>query len=57
MMRALLSVRQVSELLGLSVSSVWRHVARGHLPQPVRIGGSTRWRRADIEALLGQEAA
>ncbi|QJD16574.1 helix-turn-helix transcriptional regulator [Paracoccus sanguinis] len=47
----LLTARDVSALLNIGVSSVWRKVKEGNLPQPVKIGGSTRWRRADIEAL------
>jgi len=47
----LLTARDVSALLNIGVSSVWRKVKDGKLPQPIRIGGSTRWRRADIEAL------
>ena len=47
----LLTVRDVSAQLNIAVSSVWRKVKSGDLPQPIKIGGSTRWRRADIEAL------
>lgn len=54
---ALLSVREVAATLGFGVSTVWRQVRKGNLPTPIRIGGSTRWRRADIEALLKPEAA
>jgi len=55
--RQLLSVGDVAEMLGLGISTIWRQVRRGTLPQPVRIGGSTRWRRADIEALFRDKAA
>ena len=51
-MSKLLTVQDVAELLSIGVSSVWRKARSGDLPQPVKIGGSTRWRRADIEALF-----
>lgn len=53
----LLSVGEVAGMLGLGISTIWRQVRQGNLPRPVRIGGSTRWRRADIETLIGREAA
>lgn len=55
--RQLLTVKQVAETLSCGVSTVWRLVRSGDLPQPIKIGGSTRWRRADIEALTAREAA
>lgn len=48
----LLTVRDVAAMLNLGVSTVWRQVRKEQLPRPVRVGGSTRWRRADIEALF-----
>ncbi len=53
----LLSVRQVATILGLGVSTVWRGVAKGTFPEPIKICGSTRWRRSDIDALIAAEAA
>ena len=37
-------------------STVWRWVKQGLLPEPVRIGGATRWLRADIEAAFNKAA-
>lgn len=53
----LLTVRQVAALLNIGTSSVWRHVRNGTLPKPVRIVGTTRWRRADLLALVDGLAA
>lgn len=50
-------VREVAEILGLGVSTVWRKTRARELPQPIRIGGATRWRRADIEDLLSDKDA
>lgn len=55
--KQLLSVKEVAEILGLGVSTVWRQVKQGSIPKPIHIGGSTRWRIADIEAVYTTEAA
>ncbi len=39
-------------LLGLGERTVWKLSAAGQLPKPVRMGRTTRWRRADLEAFL-----
>lgn len=46
----LLRVDEVAQLLGLSERSVWRMQSAGRLPSGVRLAGSIRWRRAEIEA-------
>ncbi len=46
----LVDIQQLAVLLGRSVASLERDQAAGRLPAPVRIGGSKKWRRADIEA-------
>lgn len=50
--RRLGDVREVADLLRCHVATVWRRVAAGTLPQPIRIGGSTLWDLAEIEALI-----
>jgi predicted DNA-binding transcriptional regulator AlpA len=49
---ALLSDQGVAALLDMSRASVWRRVKDQTLPQPIRIGGLTRWSRAEIEAVI-----
>lgn len=44
----LLKAEQVAELLSVHVRSVWRQASVGELPSPIRIGGATRWRLAEI---------
>ncbi|MCR5257060.1 MAG: helix-turn-helix domain-containing protein [Desulfovibrio sp.] len=47
----LMDIKEVSALLGISVSSIQRLVRAQSFPQPVRMLGSlVRWRRADILA-------
>jgi predicted DNA-binding transcriptional regulator AlpA len=48
----LVSDKQAAALLDVSRSTFRRHVAAGLLPPPVRLGGATRWRWADIEAAI-----
>lgn len=40
----LIPVEQLAEMLNLSTRTVWRMLAAGRIPEPVRIGGSVRWR-------------
>ncbi len=44
----LLNAREAARLAGISEPSWWRHHAAGLVPDAVKIGRSTRWRRADI---------
>lgn len=48
----LLSVDEVAEMLGVSDRSVWRMVSAGEIPKPVKIGGLTKWRRSDLQAMI-----
>jgi len=49
---ALLSVKQVAVRLNVSKRTVWRLVSSGELIQPIKIGGSTRWRQAEVDAWI-----
>ncbi|WP_120636053.1 helix-turn-helix domain-containing protein [Ruegeria sp. EL01] len=40
---------QVAEILGIGVSTVWRHAKQGKLPRSTKIGGSRRWAKADLQ--------
>jgi predicted DNA-binding transcriptional regulator AlpA len=55
--KKLLNVKEVSDLVGLGVSTIWNQVKKGNFPEPIRIGGSTRWRRADLEDLFANTTA
>jgi len=46
---ALLTIKQVAELLGCSQRHVRRLADRGEMPPPVRLGALVRWDRAGIE--------
>lgn len=52
---ALLKLRQVSLMTGLSRSSVYALLKRGKFPEPVRLGKRcTRWRLPSIEGWINQ---
>jgi len=44
----LLSANDLAKLLGLSLRSIRNLDSAGKLPRPLRVGGSVRWRRAEI---------
>ena len=44
----LISVEEVSDLLGISVRSVWRLHSSHQIPEPVRLAGSVRWRLSEV---------
>ena len=51
----LLRVEQVAERLSVARRTVWRWLAQGRLPPPLRLSpGCVRWRAADIEAHLAR---
>ena len=53
----LLSDREAAAVLGCARSSVWRWVNAGILPKPLKIGGMSRWRQSDIEAVIAKAEA
>jgi predicted DNA-binding transcriptional regulator AlpA len=48
----LLNVKEVAAVLGCSVASVWRRVADGTIPQPIKLGGTTRWLQPEIQTVI-----
>jgi len=51
----LLTARQVADLLGVHVRTVWRYSQTGIIPQPIRLGQRTvRWRLSDLRDHLDQ---
>lgn len=48
----LVSVREAAALLGCSPATIWRRSADGTIPQPVKIGGMTRWSMSEIAAAI-----
>lgn len=48
----LLTVEGVADMLGVSARTVWRRVSAGEIPEPIQMGGLTKWRRADMEEFI-----
>ena len=52
-MDKLLNREQVAEAVGLSVPSLYRLMAKGHFPRPLKIGlRAVRWRESDIREFI-----
>lgn len=45
----LITADDLAAMLKVSTRTLWRLLAKGELPEPVRIGGSTRWRLDDVQ--------
>lgn len=45
----LISADHLARLLGISTRSIWRRLSVGELVEPVRIGGSVRWRVDEVK--------
>lgn len=54
--KLLISDRELAGLLGCSRALVWRLNSAGQVPEPVHIGGLTRWRKAEIESWVAAGA-
>ncbi|MFA5257873.1 MAG: helix-turn-helix domain-containing protein [Opitutales bacterium] len=48
----LLTLRQVASCLSLSTRAVYRLIADGALPRPVKLGGASRFYESDVHAFL-----
>lgn len=53
----LLSDNAGAALLGISRATFWRRVNDQTLPPPIRLGGSTRWRRDELMAAVERASA
>jgi excisionase family DNA binding protein len=49
---ALLSVKQLADLVNCSTRHIYRLVDAGRMPPPVRLGALVRWSRPTIEAWI-----
>ena len=52
----LLDKAEVCRLFGgskpLNASTIYRHIRAGRIPKPIRVGGSSRWIREEVESAL-----
>lgn len=50
----LLPAISAARMLSMGESTFWQYVKAGKLPQPIKIGGMTRWRVADLREWVAQ---
>lgn len=55
--KILVTAAEAAKMLSLGQSTFWRKVAEKKLPQPVKIAGITRWRVADLQACVADQAS
>jgi len=48
----LLKATEVTTFLRISVASLYRRMADGTLPKPIKLGGASRWSQRDIIAAV-----
>lgn len=53
--KILVPVSEAAKLLSIGESTMWRDAKAGKLPAPVKIGGATRWRVADLLAFVANQ--
>lgn len=41
-------------MMGCSKATFWRRVADGTIPPAIKIGGTSRWRMSEIEAVIAK---
>ncbi len=49
--------KEAARLLSIGESTLWRLARAGKLPEPIKIGGATRWRVADLQQHLAGPAS
>ena len=52
--KLLVPAKEAAAMLSLGRSTFWQAVKDGRLPKPVKIGGATRWRVADLHRVFGE---
>ncbi len=52
-----LSLKSLIDLLdGRSRAAIYRDVSEGRLPAPIKLGGSSRWLKSEVDAKLAEAA-
>ena len=54
--KILVPAAEAAEMLSMGRSTFWREVKAKRLPEPVKIGGLTRWRVTDLRACVERQA-
>jgi predicted DNA-binding transcriptional regulator AlpA len=52
----LVDLKTVCNTLCRSRASIYRDIKRGDFPEPLKLGGSSRWRLSDLNKIIDPEA-
>ena len=52
----LLKTSQVAELLNVDRTTLWKWYTKGRFPRPVKVGGTSRFRRSEVEAWIASRS-
>ncbi len=50
----LVTAAEVAHLLNVSTRTLWRQLSAGQVPQPVRFGGTVRWRIDELKKWIAE---
>lgn len=53
----LLTDKEVCSQLSCARSTLWRWVAEGTIPRPLKIGGTSRWRQSTVTRVVDEAEA
>ena len=48
----LLTLEEVRRIIGLSSATLYRLIARGQFPSPIRIGRTSRWPESEVSSFV-----
>ncbi|MGP6089507.1 helix-turn-helix transcriptional regulator [Antarctobacter jejuensis] len=49
---SLVDIKTVCVTLCRSRASIYRDIQRGNFPEPIKLGGSSRWRMSDLNKII-----
>ncbi len=50
----LITAAELASMMRISLRSLWRMRSAGQLPQPIRFGGTVRWRLSDVKSWIAE---
>lgn len=52
----LLNIKEVAKIVGFNVDWIYKKIAKGEFPKPIKIGRSSRWLYTEIMQWLNETA-
>ena len=53
-MDKLLSIKEVTNIIGFKTSTIYKFIKTKNFPRPIKIGRSSRWKLSDVNKWLEQ---